>query len=104
MVSPLEFIPVAEESGLIVRIGEMVIEKALKDLKDWERKGINDIHIAINLSARQFKTKYFENTVAKLLEKYSVDPVKVSFEITETGAVENFDVSLKILGFYARWG
>lgn len=68
MVSPLEFIPVAEESGLIVRIGEMVIEKALKDLKDWERKGINDIHIAINLSARQFKTKYFENTVAKLLE------------------------------------
>ncbi|AZT89218.1 EAL domain-containing protein [Caldicellulosiruptor changbaiensis] len=104
MVSPLEFIPVAEESGLIVRIGEVVIEKALRDLRDWERKGINDIHIAINLSARQFKTKYFENTVAKLLEKYSVDPVKVSFEITETGAVENFDVSLKILGFLCQMG
>lgn len=104
IISPLEFIPVAEESGLIVKIGEMVIEKALEDLKSWEQKGISNIHMAINLSARQFKSRYFENMVERLFRKYSVDPAKVSFEITETGAVENFDVSLKILSFLCQMG
>jgi len=104
MVSPLEFIPVAEESGLIVKIGEMVIEKAFSDLKNWERKGIDYLHMAINLSVRQFKTKFFIDVVKKLIERYSVDPQKISFEITETGAVENFDVSLKILSFLCQMG
>jgi len=104
MVSPLEFIPVAEESGLIVKIGEMVIEKAFSDLKNWERKGIDYIHMAINLSVRQFKTKFFVDVVQKLIEQYNVNPQKISFEITETGAVENFDVSLKILSFLCQMG
>lgn len=104
IISPLEFIPVAEESGLIVRIGEMVIEKAFSDLKEWENKGINYLHMAINLSARQFKTKFFENMVQKIIEHYGVDPKKISFEITETGAVENFDVSLRILSFLCQLG
>ncbi|BCS82450.1 EAL domain-containing protein [Anaerocellum diazotrophicum] len=104
IIPPLEFIPVAEESGLIVKIGEMVIEKAFSDLKEWENKGINYLHMAINLSARQFKTKFFENMIQKLIEKYEVDPKKISFEITETGAVENFDVSLKILSFLCQLG
>ncbi|ADQ05740.1 diguanylate cyclase/phosphodiesterase with PAS/PAC sensor(s) [Caldicellulosiruptor owensensis OL] len=104
MVSPLEFIPVAEESGLIVKIGEMVIEKAFSDIKNWERKGIDYINMAINLSVRQFKTKFFVDVVKKLIERYSVDPQKISFEITETGAVENFDVSLKILNFLCQMG
>uniref|UniRef100_A0A7C5V6R0 EAL domain-containing protein n=1 Tax=Caldicellulosiruptor owensensis TaxID=55205 RepID=A0A7C5V6R0_9FIRM len=104
MVSPLEFIPVAEESGLIVKIGEMVIEKAFSDLKNWERKGIDYIHMAINLSVRQFKTKFFVDVVQKLIERYNVNPQRISFEITETGAVENFDVSLKILSFLCQMG
>ena len=104
MISPLEFIPVAEEIGLIIKIGEMVIEKAFSDLKEWEKKGIDYLHMAINLSARQFKIKFFENMVQKLIERYSIDPKKISFEITETGAVENFDVSLKILSFLCQMG
>lgn len=104
MISPLEFIPVAEQTGLIVKIGEMVIEKAFSDLKEWEKKGIDYLHMAINLSARQFKIKFFENMVKKFIERYSIDPNKISFEITETGAVENFDVSLKILSFLCQMG
>ncbi|WPX08817.1 EAL domain-containing protein [Anaerocellum danielii] len=104
IISPLEFIPVAEESGFIVKIGEMVIEKAFLDMKEWEKKGIDYLHLAINLSARQFKTKFFENMVQKLIERYSIDPTKISFEITETGAVENFDVSLRILSFLCQMG
>jgi EAL domain-containing protein (putative c-di-GMP-specific phosphodiesterase class I) len=82
----------------------MVIEKAFSDLKNWERKGIDYLHMAINLSVRQFKTKFFIDVVKKLIERYSVDPQKISFEITETGAVENFDVSLKILSFLCQMG
>lgn len=104
MIPPIEFIPVAEESGLIVKIGEMVIKKAFSDLKEWEKKGIDYLHMAINLSVRQIKTKLFENMVQKFIEQYEVDPKKISFEITETGAVENFDVSLRILSFLCKMG
>lgn len=65
IISPLEFIPVAEDSGLIVKIGEMVIEKAFSDLKNWEKKGISYLHMAINISARQLKTKFFEKMIQK---------------------------------------
>ncbi|ACM61792.1 PAS domain S-box-containing protein/diguanylate cyclase (GGDEF)-like protein [Caldicellulosiruptor bescii] len=104
IISPLEFIPVAEDSGLIVKIGEMVIEKAFSDLKNWEKKGISYLHMAINISARQLKTKFFEKMIQKQIERYGVNPQKISFEITETGAVENFDVSLKILSFLCQLG
>lgn len=90
IISPLEFIPVAEDSGLIVKIGEMVIEKAFSDLKNWEKKGISYLHMAINISARQLKTKFFEKMIQKQIERYGVNPQKISFEITETGAVEKF--------------
>ncbi|WAM35038.1 EAL domain-containing protein [Caldicellulosiruptor morganii] len=104
MISPLDFIPVAEESGLIVKIGELVIEKALKDIKVWEQKGAGNISVSINLSARQLRAKHFESKVLRLFEKYRIDPGKVIFEITESGAVENFDISLRILSFLCQMG
>ena len=83
-VSPEEFVPLAEESGLIVEIGEWVLDTALADVKKWrEHSDHKDFYIAINLSSRQFRGKDIVKTIAAYLKKYDLPGNCLELEITE---------------------
>ncbi len=102
MVSPADFIPIAEDSGLIVDIGTWVLESACKQIKEWEDKGeFNSLkHVAVNISARQFSQLDFVSTVISIIEQYQIAPCHLELELTESALVTNVDETrdkLKVL-------
>ncbi|MGJ8664171.1 MAG: EAL domain-containing protein, partial [Marinicella sp.] len=97
LTPPDEFIPIAEETGLIFSIGEFVLESACQELKKWHENGFKDIHVAINLSAIQFIDKKLALVVGKILEKYKIPPLSLEIEITESTLIENLEYAIKTL-------
>jgi len=83
LVGPNEFIPAAEESGLIVPIGAWVLSAACQQYQAWHLKGLDSISLAINLSPRQFRQKDLTRTIREVVEAYAVPPARLEFEITE---------------------
>ncbi|WP_150273028.1 putative bifunctional diguanylate cyclase/phosphodiesterase [Paenibacillus tepidiphilus] len=83
-VSPVEFIPVAEESGLIVPIGEWVLRTACRQNKQWQTAGYRPICVSINLSMRQFLQPNLSGKIAAILQDIGLDPRYVDLEITES--------------------
>lgn len=95
-ISPSTFIPVAEESGLILQMGEWVIRRALGDLKGWRSKGFSRLRLAINLSAHQIQQP---NIVADLLREVrnaGVKPSDIELEVTESAAVQSMQWTLRV--------
>jgi len=89
MVSPADFIPLAEETGLIVPIGEWVLETAMAQQVAWQQGGLPPVRISVNLSARQFLGQDVAQRVAVLLEKTGCDPRALTLEITESVLMQN---------------
>lgn len=89
MVSPAEFIPLAEETGLIVPIGEWVLATAMAQQVEWVRQGLPLLRVGVNLSARQFLGQDVAQQVALLLEKTGCDPHYLTLEITESVLMQN---------------
>lgn len=94
LVTPDEFIPYAQESGLINPIGEWVINEACRQAAQWRTKG-HDISVAINVSARQFQHQLLVEQIQLALEKYAIQPPHLIIEITEQMFVENSADNLK---------
>ncbi len=84
LLLPAEFITIAEASDLIMPIGEWVIRTACAQLKSWQKNGLLDLRIAVNLSAKQFKRASFGSRVAAILNEFSIGPNRIEFEITES--------------------
>lgn len=84
MIPPLTFIPMAEESGLILSIGEWVLKTACKQMKAWQEKGMPEMGMAVNLSASQLYQTDLVNKVQSVLEETGVAPHLLEFEITES--------------------
>ncbi|WP_310550838.1 putative bifunctional diguanylate cyclase/phosphodiesterase [Paenibacillus glufosinatiresistens] len=84
LVSPVEFIPVAEESGLIVPIGEWVLQTACLQNKEWQKAGYKPICVSVNLSMRQFLQPNLAGKIGRYLEEIELDPKFVDLEITES--------------------
>lgn len=82
-ISPVEFIPIAEETGVMIRIGEWVIREAVSQAKKWHDKGI-EISLAVNVSYVQFKDKSLVQYIIKTLESFDFDPRYLIVEITES--------------------
>ena len=97
LIPPDDFIPIAEETGLIASIGEFVIESACKQLHEWQQNGHQNIHVAINLSAVQFMDKKLVVLVSRVLEKYQISPQSLELEITESTLIENLQYTIKTL-------
>ncbi len=99
MVSPAEFIPIAEETGLILPIGQWVIEEACQQMQIWDRKfpGIYPFTISVNLSAKQFSQSNLVGQIQNILETTGCSPFRLKLEITETMIVENHVVAVQIL-------
>ncbi len=97
LVSPLDFIPVAEDSGLIVPIGEWVMDTAFKQLKQWHDAGYKDLTMAVNLSSVQLSRPGFEAMVERALKDSGLPASMTELEITENVAMENLDSAIEIL-------
>lgn len=89
MVSPARFIPIAEETGLIIPIGEWVLRSACVQNRQWQDAGMAPIVIAVNLSARQFREKELVEIVARTLRETQLEPRYLELEITESVVMDN---------------
>jgi len=97
MVSPVDFIPVAEETGLIVDVGYWIIESACKQIKCWVDDGIEDIRYGINLSARQFRDPALVEKLITWVGYYNLSSEVIDLEITESIAMDDMEETLNIL-------
>ncbi|THF84239.1 putative bifunctional diguanylate cyclase/phosphodiesterase [Cohnella fermenti] len=89
LVPPGTFIPIAEETGLIVPIGEKVLHLVCAQSKIWQRAGLPPVRIAVNLSARQFAQKNFAARLGEILEEHEMEPRYIELEITENMAMKD---------------
>ncbi|RXI97763.1 bifunctional diguanylate cyclase/phosphodiesterase [Anaerobacillus alkaliphilus] len=96
MVSPAEFIPVAEDSGLIIDIGKFVIDQACKDLLELHKSNPT-LRVAINLSPKQFMDSKLEESILAVIARYNLDPGFIEFEITETAIMSDPSKAVQIL-------
>jgi len=88
-IAPAEFIPIAEESGLILPLGEWIMREACRQLADWRRRGLGNLCCAVNLSAAQFRERNLPTTIARILRDTGVDPGRLQLELTESLLMED---------------
>lgn len=96
-ISPAQFIPVAEQSGLIEPLGAWVLQKACAQNKKWQRSGYPPIRMAVNVSGRQFQQKGFIDIVDRVLEETGLAPCWLEVEVTENIVMENVNETIMIL-------
>lgn len=96
-ISPVDFIPIAEETGLIMPIGEWVLDAACRQAKLWQDQGFGNANIAVNLSNRQFAQENMLETVTKALDGAGLGPEHLELEITESCVMENPDEAIVVL-------
>lgn len=96
MISPGEFIPIAEDKGLIVPIGEWVLREACRQMVEWHRAGFK-LNLAVNLSARQFRQENLIGTIQQVLAQTTLVPEHLELELTESYIMDNPEAAIKIL-------
>lgn len=92
LILPLDFIPIAEESGLIVQIGEWVIREACRQIQEWQKKGLPSIRIAVNIAMQQLKQLNFATVVKDILTEFEVEPKYLELEITENVVIMHKEI------------
>jgi len=97
LVEPDGFIPIAEETRLIVPLGEWVLHQACRQTKEWHVGGVGPMRVAVNLSARQFQQADLVQMVRRALDDVHLDPSALELEITETTAMQNGAVTVEVL-------
>jgi diguanylate cyclase (GGDEF)-like protein/PAS domain S-box-containing protein len=97
IISPGHFIPIIEDTGLIIPIGEWVLRKACADMAKWQQQGIPVNRIAINVSARQFKQPSFISLVQEVVRETGIDPSQLELELTESLLIDDLDHTLDAL-------
>jgi diguanylate cyclase (GGDEF)-like protein len=98
MISPAEFIPLAEETGLILPIGQWVLETACSQLKDWQNNPLTrDLVISVNVSAKQFFQANFVEQVVTSIQRYGINPTLFKLELTESILIENIENTIEIM-------
>lgn len=104
VVSPVDFIPIAEETGLIVPIGESMFKMVCEQCKVWREAGISDVSVAINMSARQFQHQRTIGVLERFLLGTGVDPRMLAIEITESVAMKDESFSIQVLKKFKELG
>jgi diguanylate cyclase (GGDEF)-like protein len=97
LVPPLDFIPLAEETGLILPIGEWVLREACRQNREWQNKGLNKIRVGVNISARQFQQQDLAETVIRILEEVDLGPEFLELELTESSIMSNAEATILVL-------
>ncbi len=97
IIMPSDFIPIAEESNLIIEIGEWVLDRVCEDFRDWQQ-AVNPVHrVSVNLSLKQLRQPNFIRRMMSVLRHYQVSPSSLELEITETTLMENPERTIKLL-------
>lgn len=92
MISPMDFIPVAEETGLILQIGDWVLEAACETLAYWQKQAeFRHLTLAVNISERQFRQEQFVERLDYWISRYKIDSTKLELELTESLLMENIE-------------
>ncbi|RSL32202.1 EAL domain-containing protein [Salibacterium salarium] len=104
IISPGKFIPIAENSGLIIPIGEMVLEKALTQLQLWRKQGYSQLRMSVNIAAEHFNQSHFANTVQTMLENARVPAKQLELELTENSLLKNTGLTTNTLHTLRRMG
>jgi diguanylate cyclase (GGDEF)-like protein/PAS domain S-box-containing protein len=98
MVSPAQFIPLAEETGLILPIGRWVLETACAQIKTWQQSELsNDFVLAVNVSAKQFRQADFVAQVQDAVRRHAIDPTLLKLELTESLLLENIEDTIETM-------
>ena len=90
-IPPAKFIPIAEETGLILTIGQWVIEKVCEQMIDWDQQGIHIPHVSINISAKQFHQADFAANLDYIVSGYNIKPERIMLEVTESIFLGKFE-------------
>ncbi len=104
LVPPFSFIPLAEDTGLIVPIGKWVLEEACRQTKQWHQEGFDDLVISVNVSVKQFHHQAFIDEVNYALKNADIDPKFLDLEITESCTMNNLDVVIGFLAAFRKMG
>ena len=104
LLMPVEFIALAEESGLISALGEWVLREACRQGKSWQQKGLRPVTIAVNLSAVQFMRQDLTSLVRKILEESQFDPQYLELELTESMSMSDPEKSIAIMVHLRKLG
>ena len=104
IVSPARFIPIAEDTGLIIPLGDWILKEALRHLKQWDEMGLPKISIAVNLSAIQFQQEDLAGTIEKILSDSGVSPDRLELELTESVVMQDARKADNILSRLSRVG
>lgn len=104
LLSPLEFIQLAEENGLIVQLGEWVLREACTQNIHWHEEGITDLRVAVNLSGYQLQHKDLLASITKILAETGMSPDNLEFEITESVIMQNPDFAVAVLSAITEQG
>ena len=97
LVLPSDFIPLAEETHLIIEIGEWVLDKVCQDFRYWQRSVSSPGRVSVNLSLKQLRQRNFTNRISSIMRAREVSPTSLELEITETTLMENPERTVKLL-------
>jgi diguanylate cyclase (GGDEF)-like protein len=97
LMFPDDFIEIAETTGLIIEMGNWIIEDVITKIAKWNENGFSGLKVAINLSVKQFQDTNLIDYIDKTIQKYGIDSHQLEFEITETLSMANIDATLRIL-------
>ncbi len=104
LLTPKDFIPLAEDMGVIVRMGEWVLRTVCKQNKEWQEAGLPPVRVSVNLSVRQLKQRGFVDSVRRVLAETKLEPRWLEFELTESALMETMDAAPSTLGELAEMG
>jgi diguanylate cyclase (GGDEF)-like protein/PAS domain S-box-containing protein len=104
LVLPADFIPVMEDTGLIVRAGAWVIDAACRQIAEWTAAGIADMRVAVNVSSRQFVEGDLEAEIRGALARHDVEPSLLELELTESSLMANAEHTIEVLDRLRRLG
>ncbi|HZX29638.1 MAG TPA: EAL domain-containing protein [Telluria sp.] len=104
VIAPDQFIPVAEQTGLIVPLGEWVIGEACAALRALREEGMSELSISVNLSARQLRQRHFARRLAETLERHCVSPYNLELEVTESQLMDHPEQALEVLAQLKQLG
>ena len=104
LINPFDFISIAEETGLIIPIGQWVFEEACRQTKLWHQQGYDELIVSVNVSAKQFHQQSFMSDICSAIEAAGIDPNRVDLEITESCTMNNVDSAISVLNGFRELG
>ena len=98
LVYPAQFVPIMEETGMVVRVGDWIIDTACRQIAAWAAEGVADVRVAVNVSSRQFVEGDLEGAIRTALARHQIDPALLELELTESALMSHAEHTIDVLG------